>query len=126
MLVGANLCHEGDNQRWPGDCSVDSSRTPSRGHVGKAATICIAAMQKDCKGRPRTNEPAAVHRSSFAEEDEGRGLDSFVPVPTCKGKAELKINKKGVPINPMEGISECLEMEGRGGMETKSPSLPRW
>jgi hypothetical protein len=39
--------------------------------------------------------------------------------------AELKINEKGVPINPMEGISEILEMEGRGGMEINSRSLPR-
>ncbi len=31
--------------------------------------------------------------------------------------AELKINEEGAPINPMEGISEFLEMEGRGGME---------
>jgi hypothetical protein len=64
-----------------------------------------------------TNEPAVVHHSSFMEEDEGRGLDSFVPVPTYKGTAELKINEEGVPINPMEGISEFLE--------TNSLSLPR-
>jgi hypothetical protein len=29
-----------------------------------------------------TNEPAVIHRSSFVEEDEGRGLGSFVVVPT--------------------------------------------
>ncbi len=55
-----------------------------------------------------TNELALVHRSSFVEEDEGRSLDSFVPVPMYKGTAELKINEEGVPINPMEGISEFL------------------
>jgi hypothetical protein len=38
---------------------------------------------------------------------------------------ELKINEKGVPINLMEGISEFLEMEGRGGMEINSLFLPR-
>jgi hypothetical protein len=38
-----------------------------------------------------------------------------------------KINEEGVPINPMEGISEFLEMEGRGGMGINSLSLPcRW
>ncbi len=72
-----------------------------------------------------TNEPAVVHHSSFVEEDEGRGLDSFVPVPTYEGTAELKMNEEGVAINPMEGISEFLEMEGRGGMEINSLSLPR-
>jgi hypothetical protein len=72
-----------------------------------------------------TNEPAVVHHSSFVEEDEGRSLDSFVPVPTYKGTAELKINEEGVPINPMEGISEFLEMEGRGEMGINSLSLPR-
>jgi hypothetical protein len=72
-----------------------------------------------------TNEPAVVHRSSFAEEDEGRSLDSFVPVLTYEGMAELIINEEGVPINPMEGISEFLEMEGRGGMGINSLSLPR-
>ncbi len=72
-----------------------------------------------------TNEPAVVHSSSFVEEDEGRSLDSFVPVPMHEGMAELKINEEGVPINPMEGISEFLEMEGRGGMEINSLSLPR-
>jgi hypothetical protein len=71
-----------------------------------------------------TNEPAVVHRSSFMEEDERRSLDSFVPVPMYKGMAELKINEEGVPINPMEGISEFLEMEGRGGMEINSHSPP--
>ncbi len=60
------------------------------------------------------NEPAVVHHSSFVEEDEGRSLNSFVPVPTYEGTAELKINEEGVPINLMEGISEFLEMEGRG------------
>jgi hypothetical protein len=58
------------------------------------------------------------------EEDEGRSLDSFVPVPTYEGMAELKINEEGVPINPMEGISEFLEMEDRGGLEINSRSLP--
>jgi hypothetical protein len=38
--------------------------------------------------------------------------------------AELKINEEGLPINPMEGISDFLEMEGRGGMEINSLSLP--
>jgi hypothetical protein len=42
-----------------------------------------------------------------------------------KGTGELKINEEGVPINPMEGISEFLEMEGRGGMGIHSLSLPR-
>jgi hypothetical protein len=72
-----------------------------------------------------TNEPAVVHRSSFVEEDEGRSLDSFVSVPTYEGTAEQKRNEEGVPINPMERISEFLEMEGRGGMEINSLSLPR-
>jgi hypothetical protein len=71
-----------------------------------------------------TKEPAVVHRSSFVEEDEGRSLDSFVPVLTYEGTAELKINEESVPINPMEGISEFLEMEGRGGMGINSLSLP--
>jgi hypothetical protein len=71
-----------------------------------------------------TNEPVVVHHSSFVEEDEGKSLDSFVPVPMYEGTAELKINEEGVPINPMEGISEFLEMEGRGGMEIISLSLP--
>ncbi len=65
-----------------------------------------------------------VHCSSFVEEDEGRSLDSFVPVTTYEGMAELKINEEGVPINWMEGISEFLEMEGRGGMGINSLSLP--
>jgi hypothetical protein len=69
--------------------------------VGEAATTCIAATQKDWRGRMWTNEPAVVHRSSFVEEDEGRSLDSFVPVLMYKGTAELKINEKGVLINPM-------------------------
>jgi hypothetical protein len=72
-----------------------------------------------------TNEPAVVHRSSFVEEDEGRSLNSCVPVPMYEGTAELKINEEGVPINPMEGINEFLEMEGRGGMGITSLSLPR-
>jgi hypothetical protein len=72
----------------------------------------------------QTNEPAVVHHSSFLEEDEGRSLYSFVLVPTYKGMAELKINEEGVPINPMKGISEFLEMEGRGGMEMNSRSPP--
>jgi hypothetical protein len=71
-----------------------------------------------------TNEPAVVHRSSFGEEDEGRSLDSFVPVPTYKGTAELKINEEGVPIKLMKKISEFLEIEGRGGMGINSLSLP--
>jgi len=58
------------------------------------------------------------------EEDEGRSLDSFRPVPMYKGTAELKINEEGVPINPMEGISEFVGMEGRGGMEINSRSPP--
>ncbi len=72
-----------------------------------------------------TNEPAVVHRSSFVEEDEGRSLDSFVPDRTYKGTTELKINEESLPINPMEGISESLDLEGRGGMEINSLSLPR-
>jgi hypothetical protein len=72
-----------------------------------------------------TNEPAAVHYSSFVEEDEGRSVDSFLSVPTYEGKMELKINEAGVPIKPIEGISEFLEMEGRGGMGINSLSLPR-
>jgi hypothetical protein len=43
-----------------------------------------------------TNEPAVVHHSSFVEENEGRSLDSFVPVLTYKGTAELKTNEEGV------------------------------
>jgi hypothetical protein len=66
-----------------------------------------------------------VHHSSFVEEEEGRGLNSFGPVPTYKSTAELKINEEGVPINPIEGISEFLEMEGRGGMEMNSRSPPK-
>jgi hypothetical protein len=81
----------------------------------EAATTCIAATWMDQRGRMWTNEPAVVHHSSFVEEDEGRSLDSFVPVATNEGMVELKINEEGVPINPMEGISEFLEMEGRGG-----------
>jgi hypothetical protein len=91
----------------------------------EAATTCIAATQNDQRGRMWTNEPAVVYRSSFVEGDEGRSLDSFVPVPTYEGTAELKINEEGVLINPMEGISEFLEMEGRGGMGINSLSLPR-
>jgi hypothetical protein len=72
-----------------------------------------------------TNEPVVVYRSLFVEEEEGRNLDSFVPVPMYEGTAELKINEEGVPINPMEEISEFLEMEGRGGMGINSLSLPR-
>ncbi len=71
-----------------------------------------------------TNEPAVVHHSLFVEEDEGRSLNSFVPVLTYKGAAELKINEEGVPINLIEGISEFLEMEGRSGMGIDSLSLP--
>jgi hypothetical protein len=37
---------------------------------------------------------------------------------------ELKINEEGVLITLMEGISEFLEMEGRGGMEINSCSPP--
>jgi hypothetical protein len=72
-----------------------------------------------------TNELAVAHRSSLVEEDEERSLDSFVPAPMYKGTAELKINEEGEPINPMEGISEFLEMEGKGGMGINSLSLPR-
>jgi hypothetical protein len=93
--------------------------------MGEAATTCIAATQKDQRGRMWTNKPAVVHRSSFVEENEGRSLGSFVPVRTYKCTAELKINEEGVPINPMEGISEFLDMEGRGGMGINSLSLPR-
>jgi hypothetical protein len=66
-----------------------------------------------------------VHRSSFVEDDEGGSLNSFVPDPMHKGTAEIKINEEGLPIYPMEGISEFLEMEGRVGMEIHSLSLPR-
>ena len=72
-----------------------------------------------------TNEPAVVHHSSFVEEDEGRSLDSFVPVPTYEDTAELKINEDGVLINPVEEISEFLVMEGRDEMEINSLSPPR-
>jgi hypothetical protein len=72
-----------------------------------------------------TNEPAVVYHSSFVEDDEGRSLDSFVPVRMYESTAELKINEEGVPINLMEGISEFLEVEGRGGMGINSLSLPR-
>jgi hypothetical protein len=72
-----------------------------------------------------TNELAVVHHSSFVEEDEGKSLDSFVQVPMYEGTAELKINEEGVPINPIEGISKFLEMEGRGGMGINFLSLPR-
>ena len=65
-----------------------------------------------------------IHRSSFVEEEEGRSLDSFAPVPTYEGTAELKNYEEGVPINPMEGISEFLEMVGRGGMEINYRSPP--
>jgi hypothetical protein len=92
--------------------------------VWEAATTCIAATRKDQRGRIWTNELEVVHRSSFVEEDEGRSLHSFVPVPTYERAAELKINEEGAPINPMEGISEFLEMEGRGGMEINSLFLP--
>ncbi len=40
-----------------------------------------------------TNELAVVHHSSFVEADEGRSLDSFVPVPTYKSTVELNINE---------------------------------
>jgi hypothetical protein len=92
--------------------------------MGEAVTTCIAATRKDWSGRTWTNEPAVVHHSSFVEEDEGRGLNSFVPVPTYKGTAELKINEEGVPTNLMEGISEFLELAGRGGMEINSRPPP--
>jgi hypothetical protein len=47
--------------------------------MGEAATICIAAMQMDWRGRMRANEPAVIHRSSFGE---GMGGDfkSFILV----------------------------------------------
>jgi hypothetical protein len=92
--------------------------------VGEAVTTCIAATQKDRRGRMWTNDPAVNHHSSFGE-GKGGGLDSCVLVPMYKGTAELKINEEGVRINPMEGINEFLEMKGRGGMEINSPSLPR-
>jgi hypothetical protein len=92
--------------------------------VGEAAVTCIAATQKGGRGRLWTNEPAVVHHSSFVEEDERRSLDSFVTVRTYKGTVKLKINEEGVPINPMEGIIEFLEMEIRGGMGMNSLSLP--
>jgi hypothetical protein len=87
--------------------------------MGEAAPIYIAATRKDQRGRMWTNELAVVQCSSFVEEDEGRGLNSFVPVHMYEGMAELKINEEGVPINP-----EFLEMEGRGGMEIISPPPP--
>ncbi len=87
--------------------------------------MCIAAMQKNRRGRTRTNEPVVVHCSSFVEEDEGRGLHTFIPIFTYKGTVELKINEEDVPINLIEGISEFLEMEGRGGTEINSRSPPR-
>ncbi len=80
-LIDAILCCEGDDQCQPGDYCVDSSQTPSWRRVGGAAIICIAAMQKDRRGRRRKNEPAVIHRSSFGE-GEGGGLDSFILVPT--------------------------------------------
>ena len=40
-----------------------------------------------------------------------------------KGTGELKINEEGVPINPIERISEFFEVEGRGGMRINSLSL---
>ncbi len=95
--------------------------------MGGAATTCIAATRKDQRGRMWTNEPAVVHSSSFVEEDEGRSLDSFVPVLMYEGTAELKINEEGVPINQVEEIGEFLDMEGRDGMGINSLSLPcRW
>ncbi len=60
--------------------------------MGEAATTCIAATRKDRRGRMWTNEPAVVHGSSFVEEDEGRSLNSFVPVSTYEGTAEQKIH----------------------------------
>jgi hypothetical protein len=42
-----------------------------------------------------------------------------------EGTAKLKTNEEGVLINPMEGFSEFLEMEGGGGMGINSMSLPR-
>jgi hypothetical protein len=63
--------------------------------VGEAATICIAAIWKDWRGRMWTNELTVVHHSSFVEEEEGRSLDSFVLVLTYEGTAELKINEEG-------------------------------
>jgi hypothetical protein len=78
--------------------------------MGEAAITCIAATQKDWRGKMWTNELAVIHRSSFVEEEEGRSLDSFAPVPTYEGTAELKNYEEGVPINLMEGISKFLEM----------------
>jgi hypothetical protein len=125
VLNGAIPRHKRYGQHWPGDRIFENCRTPRRGRMGEAATTCIAATRTDQRGRMWTNEPAVVHRSSFVEEDEGRSLNSFAPVPTYEGTVELKINEEGVPIKPMEGISEFLEMEGRGGMEINSLSLPR-
>jgi hypothetical protein len=64
-----------------GGCSVHSSRTTTRGRVGEAATIQIAATRKDRRGRKRANEPVGIHRSSFAEEEGGGGGPSSL-VPT--------------------------------------------
>jgi hypothetical protein len=57
--------------------------------VREAAITCIAATRNDRIGRMWKNELGVDHCSSFVEEDEGRGLDSFVPVPMYKGTAEL-------------------------------------
>ncbi len=45
-------------------------------------TICIAATFKDWRGITWTNGLVVVHRSSFVEEDEDRGLNSFILVLT--------------------------------------------
>jgi hypothetical protein len=39
-----------------------------------------------------------VHHSSFVEEDERMGLNSFVSVPMYKGMVELKMNEEGVCV----------------------------
>jgi hypothetical protein len=49
--------------------------------VEKAASISIAALQKDPRRRTRTNELAVIHHASFGKH-KGRGLGSFVLVPT--------------------------------------------
>jgi hypothetical protein len=76
-LVDAILCGEVVNQRWVGGCSVSSSQTTTRGGMGEAATILIAATRKDRRGRTRTTEPVGIHRSSFGE-DKGGGVSAHL------------------------------------------------
>jgi hypothetical protein len=59
---------------------ADPVKKTSRMCAEEAASICIAAIQKDWRGRTRTDEPAGIHRSSFWE-GKGGGLDSFILVP---------------------------------------------